>query len=138
MNLRSFFDGEVEAWGAFFDRRGHQTRKFTLRLKGTWKQNKGVIKEWFEFDDGKKKERKWTLEIIDDETFVGTADDVIGQARGAQSGNAANSLYCLKIPHKGATLDVYMNDWMYALTPDVIMNRVQMTKFGFKVGEIII
>lgn len=124
--------------GSVFDRHGHQTRSFTLLLKGTWSENLGILEEWFEFDDGKKAERRWYLESIDNQLFVGKADDVVGVAKGAQRGNVANSLYRLKIPHKGAILEVNMNDWLYAITSEVILNRVRMTKFGFTVGEMVI
>lgn len=139
VDLKSFFNGDLEGWGGFFDHSGSQIRSFSLRLKGTWINDKeGILEEWFEFDDGKKTERKWDVTFIDDAIFVGKAADVIGQAHGAQMGNAVNAHYTLRVPFKGGTKDFVMDDWMYQITPGVILNRVKMKKFGFPVGELVL
>jgi hypothetical protein len=31
-----------------------------------------------------------------------------------------------------------MDDWMYLITPDTLINETSMTKWGFNVGEIVL
>ena len=140
LDVRTFFDGDIEGWGAIFDHSGTQTRSFTLQLKGTWQNDKqGILQEWFELDDGKKLERKWDITISDNTLFVGTAADVIGLAHGFQMGNAINMHYTLRIPYKkGSTMNFTMDDWLYEVSPGVILNRARMKKFGFPVGELVL
>lgn len=140
LDVRTFFDGDIEGWGSIFDYSGSPISSFTLKLKGTWQNDKqGILEEWFEFDDGKKLERKWDITVSDNTVFVGTAADVIGSAHGFQMGNAINMHYTLRVPYKkGKTIDFIMDDWLYQVSPGVILNRARMKKFGFPVGELVV
>jgi len=138
VDLRSFFHGDVEGWGALFDYQGRQIRSFHVSIKGDWDKNNGKLKEWFVFDDGEKTERVWELNFTDDTAFVGRANDVIGEAKGSQNGNAANLHYVLNVPYKGSSINLNMDDWMYLAEDNILLNRTSMKKFGFKVGELFI
>lgn len=139
IDLRQFFKGTVEGWGVIFDYSGTPKRRFSLNIKGTWTdQNHGFLEELFTYDNGKTLERKWELEFIDDHRFIGKASDVEGQAQGIQMGNAVNSYYTLKIPHKDGFKAVKMNDWIYEVPTGVLLNKVKIKKFGFPVGEMIL
>lgn len=137
-DLRNFFEGDVEGSGAIFDLSGVQTRSFTVKLKGTWTGNKGVLQEWFVFNDGEKTERTWTITFNDDTHFTGSAGDVVVPAEGSQRGNAVNMSYVLRVPYKESTIDLSMDDWMYLIEEGLVLNRTSMKKFGFKVGEIVL
>jgi len=138
LDLRVFFDGDVEGWGSLFDFNGRQTRSFKVILKGTWDGDIGILEEWFIFDDGEKTQRKWKIIFSDQSTFTGSAEDVVGEAKGKVNGNAVNLNYVLNIPYKGSTINLSMDDWMYLVEEDTIINRTSMKKFGFKVGEIVL
>ncbi len=138
VDLRAFLNGPVEGWGALFDYQGRQTRSFTVTMKGTWTENKGILEEWFEFDDGEKTERVWDIHFVADQVFVAKAKDVVEDANGSQRGNAINMHYTLQVPYNGKTIDLNMNDWMYKIADGIILNRTTMKKFGFKVGEIVL
>lgn len=138
LDLRSFFSGDFNAWGGIYDFRGKLTRTFHIKMKGTWQGNEGLLEEWFSFDDGEKLERTWKISFKNDNMFIGNANDVIGEAIGNQKGNAVNVHYTLRIPYDGKTLDLKMDDWMYLVEDNVMLNRTSMKKFGLKVGEIVI
>ncbi|MCE2731376.1 MAG: DUF3833 domain-containing protein [Rickettsiaceae bacterium] len=138
IDLRAFFQGEIEGWGALFDYRGRQTRSFYVTLKGTWDKNRGVLEEWFIFDNGEKTERKWEINFSNDLMFIGTAKDIVGEAKGKQNGNAVNLNYVLNIPYNNSTINLNMDDWMFLVEDNIILNRTSMKKFGFKVGEIVL
>jgi hypothetical protein len=86
----------------------------------------------------KKTERKWHIEFSDNSMFVAGAGDVIGEAKGIQNGNAINMHYVLSVPYDGSTINLKMDDWMYLVDKDIILNRTSMKKFGFKVGEVVL
>jgi hypothetical protein len=139
VDLRSFFSDEIEGWGAIFDYQGRQSRSFHVRIKASWQdQDNGVLDEWFDFDDGEKTERKWSVSFSDNQMFVANARDVIDDAKGRQDGNAINMKYVLEVPYNGSLINLKMDDWMYLVEEDIILNRTSMKKFGFKVGEIIL
>ena len=138
LDLRTFFDGDLEGWGMFFDHMGRQKSTFHITLKGTWRDNKGKLDEWFTFDDGRALTRSWDLEFKDHALFTGTASDVPGGAMGTQMGNAANIHYVIKVPYKDSTIDLQMDDWMYGIDEKTVMNRTKMYKWGFPVGEMVL
>jgi hypothetical protein len=138
LDLKKFFNGDIEGWGAIFDWQGRQIRNFSVKIKGTWDQNKGVLHEQFEFNDGEKVERKWDIEFSDENRFVGKAHDIIDRAKGIEKGNAVNINYVLQVPYNKSTINLNMDDWMYLIEENIVLNRTDMKKFGFKVGEIVL
>ena len=36
------------------------------------------------------------------------------------------------------TIDVRMDDWMYLVTPDTLINQTTMSKWGVDVGEVVL
>jgi Protein of unknown function (DUF3833) len=138
IDLRHFFQGNIEGWGGIFDFTGKQTRSFYVKIKGTWQENKGRLEERFDFDDGEVTERIWDISFVDGKIFTASAHDVTGLAKGKQNGNAVNMSYTLNVPYNNSTLALKMDDWMYLVAEDVILNRTSMKKFGFKVAEVVL
>ena len=52
LDLKSYLNGELEAWGQFQDRSGKLVKRFHVNMTGTWQGNKGVLDEQFVYDDG--------------------------------------------------------------------------------------
>ena len=58
-----------------------------------------------------------------------------------RTGSPGNSMfldYTLRIPWNDGTLDLRIDDRMYLVHPDVLINESKMKKFGFGVGEILL
>ena len=138
LSLESFFEGDLVAYGIVLDRSGTMTRRFEVDLKASWKGNKGEIKEWFTFDDGEKTTRIWQLEALGNGKYTGTANDVVGTATGQTSGSALYWRYELLIPVDGTEYEITLDDWMYLVDENRLFNKTELTKFGFKVGEVIL
>ncbi len=138
IDLRTFFDGEIEGWGGVFDFQGRQIRSFHVKIKASWQGDAGVLDECFTFDDGEKIQRRWEINYQNETMFVGKAGDVIGEAEGAHQGNAANLNYTLQIPYGKGPLNLAMDDWMYLVQEGVVLNRTAMKKWGLKVGEVVL
>ncbi|MEK9662693.1 MAG: DUF3833 family protein, partial [Alphaproteobacteria bacterium] len=79
-----------------------------------------------------------TVRRLDEHTYEGRAGDVIGTATGRSFGNALNWRYTLALPIGGRTWHVRFDDWMLLQPDGVLINRADMTKFGIRLGEIVL
>jgi len=136
LDLREYFDGEIEAYGMFQNRSGEVIKRFTVAIKASWNGNVGTLEEDFVYSDGTTDRRVWTITKVDQHNYVGTAADVIGEAKGTAYGNALRWRYDLALPVDGKTYHVSFDDWMYLVNDKVMLNRSEMRKFGFRLGEV--
>ena len=135
-DLTTYFDGEVTAWGIVQDYSKKLTRRFCVDIVGTWQGNKGQLHETFYYNNGEQQIRIWDLEIADDGSVTGGAADVIGQATGGSKGSAFNWQYTLRVPIDDTEYDLFVDDWMYMMDNNRVMNRSYMKKLGVTVAEI--
>lgn len=143
LELASFFAGRTTAHGLVKDWRGKVIRRFHATIDGQFGQDgRGTLAEVFYWNDGEVQTRTWQVWPTGDGTFAGTAGDVVGQATGKASGNALNWRYTLAVPmgtkDKPQTINLNLDDWMYLLPDNTLLNITDMRKFGLKVGEIVI
>ncbi|MES2613348.1 MAG: DUF3833 domain-containing protein [Pseudomonadota bacterium] len=136
LDLAQYFNGVIDAHGMFQDRSGKVVKRFTVVMHCQWTGNQGVLDEAFTYSDGSKERRVWRLTREADGRYIGTADDVIGQAVGQVRGNAFRWNYTLALPVDGTVYHVDLDDWMYLMDERVMLNRATMSKFGVRLGEI--
>lgn len=138
LNLDEFFVGDLVAYGMVQDRSGAVTQRFRADIKASWDGNQGILDEVFYWDDGREQTRVWRLTKTGENTYVGTAGDVVGEAKGTTAGNALHWVYQLEVPFRDGTIAITLDDWMFLLDEHRLMNKTEMRKFGFRVGEITI
>jgi hypothetical protein len=138
LDLKTYFNGTLDGHGMFQDRSGKVQRRFTVVIKASWQGDTGTLDEDFVWSDGKKEKRVWTLKKVGPNQYEGTASDVVGKAIGLVAGNALNWKYVLALPVDGTTYHVNFDDWMFLIDERVMLNRAVMSKFGFRLGEVII
>ncbi|MEY2618275.1 MAG: hypothetical protein RL522_1277 [Pseudomonadota bacterium] len=136
LDLRTYFNGTVDAWGVFTDRSGKVVKRFTVVMDCTWQGDEGVLDEAFTYSDGTTQRRVWRVRKEADGRYTGTADDVVGQAQGQARGNALRWRYVLALPVDGRVWHVDFDDWMYLMSDKVLLNRATMSKFGITLGEV--
>lgn len=136
LDLRSFLDGELVAYGLLQDRRGRMTRRFVATMQASWNGDTGTLAEQFRFDDGEQQQRTWTLTHVGDGRYVGTAGDVAGTASGSTAGAVFQWRYRLQVPWRNDSIEVSLDDWLYLIDERHLINRTRLTKFGFRVGEL--
>jgi hypothetical protein len=137
LDLERYFKGTVDGWGMFQDRSGRVLKRFYVRIDATWEGNVGTLDEHFEWSDGKKTRRVWTVTKVDDHRYTGTASDVVGTAAGEAFGNALRWRYVLNLEtDDGKTYEVDFDDWMYLIDDRTMLNRSYMSKFGFELGQV--
>lgn len=137
-DLKTFFNGPLQAKGVVLDRSGTVTRRFTVEMVGSWQQNQGKLEEWFVFDDGEKSERTWVINKLEDGRYTGRAGDIVGEAQGESGGFALHWDYQLDLLVDGSTYRVTFDDWLYQIDEQVVINRSYIKKWGFTVGEVIL
>ena len=138
-DLYTYFQGSTKGWGIVQDRRGNLKRQFVVDITGTINtQGDLVLDEDFIWNDGELSKRIWTINKTDDHNYSGTAADVVGRAGGKAYGNVLNWQYQLNLEVDGTLWKINFDDWMYLQPDDVLINKAIMSKFGFRVGEVII
>jgi hypothetical protein len=136
LDMVRYFSGTVDAWGMFQKRNGEVVKRFHVVMEGREDAGALVLDEHFEYSDGTRQRRVWTLRHQPDGAWRGTADDVIGTAEGAVAGNALHWKYQLRLPVDGKTYDVSFDDWMYLIDEQTLANRARMSKYGVHLGDV--
>ena len=98
LDLFSYFQGRTTGWGIVQDRKGRLTRQFTVAITGTVNGDGSLtLAENFAWSDGKKSQRTWILDRLDNHSYTGRAGDVINSASGTLYGNVLNWRYVLNL-----------------------------------------
>ena len=136
LDLRSYFNGTLDAHGIFQDRSGEVVRRFKVVIDASWQGDVGTLDERFTYADGTTERRVWTITRTSEGNYTGRAGDVVGEARGEAAGNALRWRYVLALPVDGRVVDVDFDDWMFLMDERVLLNRSVMSKWGFRLGEV--
>jgi hypothetical protein len=135
LDVARYFNGTIDGWGMFQKSSGEVVKRFYVRIDATWTGNEGTLDEHFEYADGTRQQRVWKITKTGD-GYTATAGDVVGTAQGQAAGNALNWRYVLALPIDDKIVNVDMDDWMYLIDDQTLLNRTTMSKLGFKVGEV--
>lgn len=137
-DIKEYFNGPIKAWGIVQDWRGRVVRRFDINLVGEWNGDVGTLTEHFDYYDGEKQQRVWTIKKLPDGTFEGTASDIIDKATGKAEGSAVRWNYVMDLPVKDTTYHIRFDDWMWLMNDGVLINRSYLKKFGITVSELTI
>ena len=136
LDLKEYFSGPIKAWGLVQDRSGKVLQRFDVTMVGSWEGNTGTLQENFKYYDGRTQERIWTIKKIADNSYEGTAGDIIGKAEGNVAGNAMRWAYQMELEVKGSTYRIQFDDWMFNMNDGVLINRSYLKKFGITMAEL--
>jgi hypothetical protein len=136
LDLERFFSMPVKAWGIFQKRSGEVAKRFEVNIASRREGNNLVLEEHFLYSDGSRQQRVWTLTPDGAGHWRGSANDVVGEATGEVAGNAFHWRYVLNLPVDDSTYDVSVDDWMYLMDEDTLINRSTMSKFGVEFGQV--
>ena len=134
--LEEYFEGKTRAWGIFEDRFGNLRRQFVVDITGDWDGRTLTLDERFEYADGERDQRIWRIEKTGENTYIGRAADVIGEAQGQTEGSAFSWTYEMELPIQGRDVKVRFDDWMFLQSDGVMVNRAHVTKFGIELGTV--
>ncbi|MDA0704015.1 MAG: DUF3833 domain-containing protein [Proteobacteria bacterium] len=131
-----YFAGRTEAWGMFQDRFGTVRRTFHVTIDGQWDDELLTLDERFVYDDGTLDRRIWRIRKLDDHSYEGEADDVVGKATGRAYGRALGWEYDLRMSIGGSEWTMRFEDLMVLQDGDVLINVAEVSKFGLNVGRV--
>jgi len=138
LELESFFQGPLSAHGVVKNRAGRVIRTFNAEIAADWDGDTGTLVEDFVFNDGEEQRRVWTLRRTGPDTYTGSAGDVVGDAELALAGNSLFLDYVLRVPYGDSSIDLRVDDRMYLVSPSVLINESVMSKFGVRVGSLLL
>ena len=83
LDLVQFFSGDVKGWGIVQNRSGNVVSRFTVDIKGSYRDGVLTLDETFEYGLGDGvKQRVWTIRPAASQQFSGSANDIPGPATG--------------------------------------------------------
>jgi len=140
MALDAYFPGHSTAYGIFIDRFGNVRNQFKVDCDSSWDGKTLTLHEHFTYvggANGQPTSRTWTFHRTGNHTWEGTADDIIGNAEGEDSGNAFHMTYQTNL-HLGPshTTKVSVSDWMFRQSQDVVINHTTIKKLGLTLGDV--
>ena len=147
-SLFEFFEGESLAYGIFEDRFGNLRRRFKVNISGKRSEQsiegkdaeKITLIEDFIYEDGEKQRRIWTIKKEFSESglasYEGEAEDVIGIAKGSETGSAFFWQYDVDLKISENNLRVKFSDWIYQMDDYIAINKATVSKFGVEIGTV--
>ena len=137
ISFRKLYDSKVEGYGYFRDRSGEIGARYYVTLEPSWKGNIGTMKEYNYQEDGKVTSRDWTITMQDDNHFTAVGSDIDGVLTGESSGYAMHMDYVFNITREnGKKIALRFDDWTYLQPDGVVLNEVNLSKYGFHVGTL--
>lgn len=136
LELQEFLSGKLTAQGIFQDRFGDVRRTFVVDIDGVWDGEVLTLTEDFVYEDGSEEQRIWRLTQTGPETWEGSAEGVIGVAKGEENGNAFNFVYTIDLKTPDGELRATFDDWLWQIDDQVMINRAYVSKFGVEIGQL--
>lgn len=143
--LEKYFLGETIGYGIIHNRFGSLSNEFRIKMNGYWKSDTFILDEVFHFkpygEQSKKQIRQWSIKKDSNFKYSAESKDLIGTARGLRKDNTMNWKYNLLVPYNNKEIAFQFDDWIYASKSSsgyIVINKVKMKKFGFKLAELFI
>ncbi len=131
-----FFAGRAMAWGVLEDGAGNPTKRFTSVDVGTLVGDTVTIAQTIRYSDGTSQSRSWKLKRIDANHYEGSADDIVGVAKGEAYGNALHLDYTIALSPTNPLTHVELNQWLYLQDGgDNLISRTTISKLGVVVAR---
>lgn len=130
--LESFFEGVTEGEGMFVNSFTGTERRFRVRIGGTWNGTVLTLVEDFDYADGEKDRKTWTLTRSGPGAFTGTREDVVGQARAWTEGKVVRLEYDVKL----AGWTVAFSDILALRGDGSLLNKATVGKWGLRLGRV--
>ncbi|MDD9194996.1 DUF3833 domain-containing protein [Aliivibrio sp. S3MY1] len=137
-SMKAFFQGDLKAEGIVKDFNGSVIRTFTVDLQAQWGGDTLTLDEQFLFNDGEEQERTWIIQDLGDNSYTGTASDILGTADGKSAGNALNWKYSMILKVDDSHYEVEFDDWIYQISDTVVINQTEIYKWGIQVGQVVL
>lgn len=113
VDLKQFFKGEIESFAIIKDGNDKIIGSYTGTMRGEWDENKGVLKQNFLYNEGRRDNRTWLITDNGDGTFSAVGHDVVESETGRQIGNVIQMPYSFAIVENGVRQKIKYEDNFY-------------------------
>lgn len=137
-SMKTFFEGDLKAEGIVKDFSGTVIRTFVVDLQAQWNGSTLTLDEQFLFNDGEEQDRTWIIKDLGNNSYTGTAGDILDTAYGKSAGNALNWQYSMILKVDDSHYQVEFDDWIYQISDSVVINETAIYKWGIQVGEVVL
>lgn len=127
-----FFDGHVKAWGFSESRFGGISQEFEADFRGGVDGDTLTMHETLRYEDGRTKERTWTIRRVNNHRYSIHASDMVGTGTGRAYGNAVHWNYQLPVGRTGWTM--HFDDRMVLRNRQTMVDRVVVSRYGITLG----
>ena len=131
-----YFEGRTRGHGLFEDRFGRVRAKFNVEMVGTWKGTAFVLDEHFVYDSGDQETRCWIVHHGEGRTFRATCEGAASDAIGRNLPGMVEMRYRFQLPVRGRRITFDFLDRLFDLGEGRALNRVRVSKWGLRVGEL--
>ena len=136
LNFEKFFNGKVIAKGCmifFYPKR----RKIDLKVEfsGSFKNKTLTLEESYYENNIKTSIRNWHFEKISDNKYIGSEKNIVHPFKLIVKNNWLEMNYKFKTQFKNFKFNVRVNDQMYLIKKNTIINRTIVSKFYVPVAE---
>lgn len=134
--LERDFKGRSYAKGVFTNRVTGATRGLTVVLDGRVRGDTLTLREAFSYSDGEKDVKTWVFRKAGPGSYVGTREDVVGEAVIRSEGNGVRLSYDVDLPTGSGPVRVHFEDVIERDARGVIVNRAIVSKLGIPIGDV--
>lgn len=135
--LEEFFRGPLLAEGEFLNTRDGTRRGVKVKMNGSWDGTTLTLVEDFVYSDGEKDRKTWRFTKTGEGRYVGTREDVIGQAAIMQVGNDIRLDYKATVRTKdGGSYGITFADVLTQTGPRTVLNTAKLSWLFFDVGTV--
>jgi hypothetical protein len=135
--LEEFFRGPLLAEGEFLNTRDGTRRGLKVKMHGQWDGQTLTLVEDFVYSDGEKDKKTWRFTKTGEGRYVGTREDVIGQAAVRQEGDAVRLAYTATVRTKGGgSYNIKFDDVLTQTGPRTVLNTAKLSWLFFDVGTV--
>lgn len=139
VDLKQFFRGEIESFAIIKDGNDKIIGSYTGTMRGEWDENKGVLKQNFLYNDGKRDNRTWLITDNVDGTFSAVGHDVVESETGKQIGNTIQMPYSFAVLENGVKQKIRYEDNFYLVdSSSMIGTSVAKSSRGIVISKSLI
>lgn len=133
--FEKFFSGKVVAKGYmcyFYPKK--KIKKLKVSFTGSFKNKKlKLIEEYFE--DDLKTLREWHFEKVSKSQFIGNGENILNAFRLHIKNDLFEMRYKFKTQYKNFSFNVYVEDKMYVINQNTIINYTKISKLFIPIAQ---
>ncbi len=136
LNFEKFFTGKVVANGYmifFYPKKREKIVK--ILFAGNFKNNKLSLKENYFENNTKTSTRNWFFKKLSDDKYIGNEKNIVKPFKLIIKNSSLEMNYKFKTQFKSFNFNVSVEDKMYLIKKNTIINRTKISKFNISIAE---